>query len=240
MHARSRVHRIAPQCKVLAALLFVVAVAATPHRPVWPFAAYLCLLGIVATAARVPARFLLRRLVFELPFVAFAVLLPFVAGGETVELGPLVVSREGLWGAWNLIAKATLGAIATILLAATTSLSEVLRGLEALRVPRAFTAVASFMFRYADVVTGEARRMRVARESRGYDPRWLWHARALAAATGTLFVRSFERGERVYVAMLARGFDGTLPRRAAAAAPRDWLTALALPAAAAGIAIVAA
>lgn len=193
----------------------------------WPFVAYLCLLGAVAAAARVRPAFVLRRLVFELPFVAFALLLPFTAA-------------DGLWAAWAVVAKATLGAIATILLAATTPVSDLLRGLEALRVPRAFTSIASFMFRYADVVTGEARRMRVARQSRGYDPRWLWHARGLAAATGALFVRSFERGERVHVAMLSRGFDGTLPRRAVAAAPTEWAAALAVPAAAAAIALAAA
>ncbi len=236
MHAQTRVHDLAPQCKVLATFLFVVAVATTPPRAVWPFAVYLCLLAAVAVAARVPPRFLCRRLVFEVPFVAFALLLPFIAGGDTVGLGPLAVSREGLWAAWNVVAKATLGVTATVLLAATTPVSDLLRGLEALRVPRAFTSIASFMFRYGDLVTGEARRMRVARHSRAYDPRWLWHARALAFATGALFLRSFERGERVYVSMLSRGFEGTLPRRAVAAAPSEWIAALALPLAAAATA----
>ena len=239
MHAHTRVHAAAPQCKVAATFLFVVAVAATPPRAVWAFAAYLCVLGVVGGAARVRARFVLRRLAIEVPFVAFALLLPFVAGGETVEAGPFLVSRDGLWAAWNVVAKATLGGIATILLAATTPVSELLRGLHALRVPRAFTQIASFMFRYADLVTGEARRMRIARRSRGYDPRGLWQARSLAAAMGTLFVRSFERGERVYVAMLARGFDGTLPAAPVAAAPSEWAVAVSVPAVAAAIGMVA-
>jgi cobalt/nickel transport system permease protein len=224
---------------VAATFLFVVAIAATPPRATWAFAVYLCLLAVVAGAARVPPGFVVRRLAIEVPFVAFALLLPFVAGGETVETGPFVVSRDGVWAAWNVLAKATLGVIAAILLAATTSVSELLRGLDALRVPRAFTSVASFMFRYADLVTGEARRMRIARLSRGYDPRGLWHARSLAAATGALFVRSFERGERVYVAMLARGFDGTLPAVPVTAAPVEWALALSLPALAAATAAVA-
>jgi cobalt/nickel transport system permease protein len=79
------------------------------------------------------------------------------------------------------------------------------------------------MVRYLGIVAGEGRRMHVARQSRGYDPRWLWQARGIAASAGTLFVRSYERGERVYLAMLSRGYDGTMPalegRRTSAC---DW------------------
>ena len=53
--------------------------------------------------------------------------------------------------------------------------------------------------------------MGVARQSRGYDPRWLWQARAVASSAGTLFVRSFERGERVHLAMVSRGYAGAMP-----------------------------
>ena len=54
--------------------------------------------------------------------------------------------------------------------------------------------------------------MRVARESRGYDPRWLWQAKGFAASAGALFIRSYERGERVYLAMIvARATTGRLP-----------------------------
>jgi cobalt/nickel transport system permease protein len=239
VHSGSRVHALAPTCKIVATLLFVVAVTATPGRTVWPFPAYLLLLVSVAAAGRVPASFVGRRLAFEAPFVLFALMLPFTGGGEHVDLGPLSLSVDGLWAAWTVLGKAMLGVIATILLAATTPVPALLRGLEALRVPRAFTSVAAFMFRYADLITGEAHRMRIARQSRAYDPRWLWHARAVASAAGTLFLRSFERGERVYVAMLARGFDGSLPRGSIAARRSEWAAALTLPAAAAAIAALA-
>ena len=52
--------------------------------------------------------------------------------------------------------------------------------------------------------------MRIARISRGDDPRWLWQVAGLARTAGALFVRSYERGERVYVAMLARGYGGAM------------------------------
>ena len=50
--------------------------------------------------------------------------------------------------------------------------------------------------------------MRRARLSRGHDPRFLWQVGATARGVGALFVRSYERGERVHLAMLSRGFDG--------------------------------
>ena len=83
-------------------------------------------------------------------------------------------------------------------------------------------------------------RMRQAMVARCHDPRWLWQARPIAASAGALFVRSYERGERIHQAMLARGFTGSMPdlddRHATAG---DWLAALA-PAALATIALVVA
>jgi cobalt/nickel transport system permease protein len=95
-------------------------------------------------------------------------------------------------------------------------------------------AICGFMIRYGDVITGEMARMRVARQSRGYDGRWIWQARAVAASAGALFIRSYERGERVYLAMVSRGYDGVMPptgERVGTAA--EWWAALALPAIAA-------
>jgi cobalt/nickel transport system permease protein len=90
------------------------------------------------------------------------------------------------------------------------------------------------------VVSGEMHRMAVARQSRGHDPRWLWQARAVAASAGALFVRSYERGERVYLAMVARGYDGALPvLHDDAAPPGRWVAALVVPATAAVVAAVA-
>ncbi|HYH26183.1 MAG TPA: energy-coupling factor transporter transmembrane component T, partial [Blastococcus sp.] len=145
-------------------------------------------------------------------------------------------SRPGLWGAWNVLAKATLGVLASVTLAATTTVPDLLRGLERLRAPRVVTGIALFMVRYLGLVTDEARRMHVARQSRGYDPRWLWQARGVAASAGTLFVRSYERGERVHLAMVSRGYTGSLPGAPTAAVdPRAWALALSLPLAAAAV-----
>jgi cobalt/nickel transport system permease protein len=215
----SIVHRLAPPVKVAATLAFVVAVVATPRTAFWAFGVHALLVVAVARLANVPLPVLARRLTVELPFVAFAVFLPLIGEAPRTEVPGLglSLSEPGLWAAWNILAKGSLGVAATILLASTTSIAELLYGLDRLHVPRAFTAIAGFMVRYAEVITGEARRMRIARLSRGHDPRWLWQGRALAATAGTLFIRSFERGERIHVAMLARGFTGELPEATGAA-----------------------
>lgn len=238
---RSPVHRLRPQCKLAATFLFVLAVVATPREAFWAHGAHAGLVVAAASLAALPPGLLARRLVVEVPFLLFAAALPFVGGGERTEVLGLSVSVAGLWGAWSILAKATIALGATLVLTATTPLADLVTGLERLRAPRVFTAVAGSMVRYADVVAGDLRRMRIARESRGSDPRWLWQARAVAATAGALFVRTFERGERVHLAMLSRGFDGTVPAALAgsAAARAEWVAALGAPAAAAAVAAAA-
>ncbi|MET8112943.1 cobalt ECF transporter T component CbiQ [Streptomyces prasinus] len=232
-HARSPVHALPPHTKIAAVLAFVVVVVSTPREAMWAFGAYAVLLGLVAYAARVPAGFLLGRLLIEVPFVAFAVLMPFVAEGERVEVLGLSLSVNGLWGAWNVLAKGTLGVAASVLLAATTELRELLLGLQRLRLPPLLVQIASFMIRYGDVVTDEMRRMSIARRSRGFEARGLKHWGVLAKSAGALFIRSYERGERVHLAMISRGYAGSMPVIDEVTASRaQWSYALALPSAA--------
>jgi cobalt/nickel transport system permease protein len=211
VHEHSPVHRLPPEVKVAAAFVFVAAVAVTPREAVWAFAIHAAALAVVIHLSRVPVRFLLTRMVVVVPFLGVAVLLPFVAVGDRVEVVGLSLAVEGLWGAWNVVAKAGLGAATSLTLAATTEVPLLLRGLERLRVPAVLTQIAAFMVRYLEVVVGEVQRQRIAMTARGYDPRWLWQVRPIAASAGALFIRSYERGERVHAAMLARGYAGAMP-----------------------------
>ncbi|MBD0710779.1 MULTISPECIES: cobalt ECF transporter T component CbiQ [unclassified Streptomyces] len=232
-HARSPVHELPPQTKLVAVLGFVVVVVSTPREAVWAFALYALLLAGVAATARVPAGLLLRRLLIELPFVAFALLMPFVVPGEETRVLGVTLSVPGLWGAWNVLAKGTLGVAASVLLAATTELRALLLGLQRLRLPPLLVQIASFMIRYGDVVTDELRRMSVARRSRGFEARGVRHWGVLAKTAGALFIRSYERGERVHLAMVSRGYTGTLPVLDETAATRaQWARAAVLPLAA--------
>lgn len=236
-HRTGPLHGVASHVKLAATLLLVLAVVATPREAFWAFAAHAAVLAMLTAIAGVPPGFVLRRLVIEAPFLLFAVFLPFVGSGDRVEVLGLSLSEAGLWAAWNIIAKATLGAWASILLAATTQVPDLLKAFARLRVPRVITSIMSFMVRYLDVVIGEWNRMRIALRSRAYRPASIRQARPLAAATGTLFVRSYERGERVYLAMLARGYSGAVPdlgeSRASAA---QWAVAAAVVVAAAAAA----
>lgn len=239
VHGASRVHSLEAHVKVAAMLLFVLAVVATPREAFWAFGIHAILLAGAVGAARIPVRFLLRRLLVLIPFVLFAFFLPFFGGGPRTEVLGLSLSAEGLWGAWTILAKATLGVTASICMAATTEVPDILLGLDRLRVPRLITAIAGFMIRYLDVVLGEMHRMRVAMLSRGYDPRWIWQGRALATSAGALFIRSYERGERVHQAMVARGYEGQMPVLVSAPTrPGSWFQALALPIVAWGAALV--
>jgi cobalt/nickel transport system permease protein len=214
---------MAAEPKIVAAFLTVVAIALTPREAIWAFGVYAVLLVALVRIARIPYGFVMTRLVAVAPFVVFALFIPFVAGGERTEMIGVSVSIEGLWGAWNIYAKALLGASISILLTATTEVSDVVRGLGVLRVPAVLTSIALFMVRYLELIVDELGRMRVAMSARGYDPRWLSQVRPIANSAGALFVRSYERGERVHAAMLSRGFSGTMPAlRHPPAAATDW------------------
>ncbi len=211
-HGHSRVHRAPAHLKLLALLGFVLLAVAVPAG--W-WAAYpvllAALLAVVLTAG-VPLGYLARRMWIEVPFLVFAVLLPFVATGPRVEVGVLSLSEPGLVAAGGLAAKGTLGVLASLTLAATTQPTDVLRGLRRLRMPDLLVQIMSFMLRYLDVVTADLARMTTSMRSRGSDPRSPRHWPALARSMGALFIRSYERGERVHLAMLSRGYDGELPQ----------------------------
>ncbi|WP_329210147.1 cobalt ECF transporter T component CbiQ [Streptomyces sp. NBC_00683] len=229
-HGHSPVHDLPPHCKLAAVLCFVVVVVSTPREAVWAFALYAVLLGVVAGLARISAGFLLKRLAIEVPFVAFALLMPFVVPGEQTELLGVSVSVPGLWGAWNVLAKGTLGVAASVILASTTELRSLLLGLQRLRLPPMLVQIASFMIRYGDVITDELRRMSIARRSRGFEASGIRHWGVLAKTAGALFIRSYERGERVHLAMVSRGYTGTMPVIDEVTASRtQWAYASALP-----------
>jgi cobalt/nickel transport system permease protein len=211
-HGHSWLHRAPAHLKLLCLLVFMFAVVATPRDWYPVFAVHLLvLLGLVARSG-VPPLYLAKRMLVELPFVVFALLLPVVATGPRVEVLGLSLSEHGLVGAWALLVKGTLGVLASLLLAATTEPRAMLAGLERLHLPQQLVQIMAFMIRYLDVVTEEMRRMHVARESRGFSARNPKHWPVVARSAGALFIRSYERGERVHLAMLSRGYDGRMPR----------------------------
>jgi cobalt/nickel transport system permease protein len=211
----SAVHRLDPRAKLAGFAGITVVAVSTPLRA-WP-AFVACALALVAIAAvaRVGPGVVVSRVRVILPLVVFAAaFVPFVRGGPAVVVGPLSLSEAGLATFASVSAKAAIGTVSAVLLAATTSFPDVLHALERLRAPRLLVVIAAFMYRYVFVIADEARRMRAALTARAYRPRHLGEVAALGRMLTALFVRSYERGERVYLAMLARGYAGTMPRLA--------------------------
>jgi cobalt/nickel transport system permease protein len=231
----SVLHRMAPHAKLVGLVGFVLLVVTVPRGATTALAVLLGVALAVLLATRVPARHVLPRLAVELPFAVFALLLPFVAVGPRVAVGPLTVSQPGLEAATALLLKGTCGVLVAVAFAVTTRPRDLVRALQHLRVPDPLVVIASFMVRYVDVVGDQMRRMRVARVSRGFRATSVRSWPALAAGTGALFIRSYERGERVHLAMVSRGWSGRMPVTAPLhATSAQWALALA-PAAVAAV-----
>jgi len=210
----SLIHRLDPRTKLITSLLFILAVTSTPPTK-WPaFAIYFCLIAILLFLSRVPALYVLKRSLVIMPFVLLiAIFIPFfkegeVAGSYNIWLWQVSVTYSGLQVLWNVVIKAWLSILSLILLTSTTKFTSLLKGLEQLKMPRVMVMVLSFMYRYLFVLVDEVMRMKQARDSRNFGSRQ--RMRTVANMIGTLFIRSYERGERVYAAMLARGFDGQM------------------------------
>ena len=210
----SIIHRLDPRTKLITTLSFILAVVLTPPDRWQAFALYFLLVATLILLSRVPPLYVLKRSLVIMPFVLLiAIFIPFfkegeVAGSYNLWLWQVTVTYSGLQVFWNILAKAWLSILSLILLTSTTKFSNLLKGLENLRLPRVMTMILSFMYRYLFVLVDEVMRMKQARDSRNFGGGRLWQLRTIGNMIGTLFIRSYERGERVYAAMTARGFDG--------------------------------
>lgn len=203
------------RCKILAFFALVVCAVSVPPSCWRAPAAFVGAAALLLLVSRIPLGAALKRLLFLVPVVlALAAVVPFAkaAGGEKVALwagGPLV-PRQGLLVLWNVSSKALVGLLCAIILAGTTGVPRLLEAFERLCVPRVLVLTMSFIHRYAITMQEELARMKRARDARGWRGRWIWQAGTLGSMAGTLFLRSYERGERVWQAMLARGYRGKL------------------------------
>jgi cobalt/nickel transport system permease protein len=209
----SLVRRLDARAKIVGMIGFTAVVVTTPARAVWAFVLYSAVLAFLIGFARLPLRYVLKRALVVVPFVlVVAVFLPFFhkSGAGGYSLGGSRVTGEGLLVLWNAGAKAVLGVLSMIVLGSTTPFAEMVSGFQRLRAPNVFILIVSFMYRYSFVFVEEALRMQRAMASRNYRARWLWNVPTLGHMLSALFLRSYGRGERVYVAMLSRGYEGTV------------------------------
>ena len=214
-HLDSPVRRRDPRLKLLLVLVFIVAVVLTPPGAWGVFGIYFALLAVILSLSRLPATYVLKRSAIILPFVLILGLINVFTRPGTELLGfdigawHLGATDAGVVFIGTLLARSWLSVVALIVLTATTPLPHLLNGLERLKAPGVLVMLLSFMYRYIFLMVDEVMRMKQARDSRMIGrPSGRYQARIVGRMIGSLFIRSYERGERVYAAMVARGFDG--------------------------------
>jgi cobalt/nickel transport system permease protein len=220
----SMLHAMDARVKVLFTLAFIVSLSLSPHGA-WPaFILFFSLSLSMALTSRIGLTIIFKRSLLALPFVLAALPLVFI-GSEPryiLEWFPAVslyYSPAGMERFLSIAIKSWISVQAAILLSATTRFPDLLAALRQLGVPRLLVAVTGLMWRYLFVMFEEVTRLLRARSSRSATPvsggktggSLLWRARVAGGMAGSLFLRSLERSDRVYAAMLARGYSGDPP-----------------------------
>lgn len=223
----SPVHDLDPRVKVMVTLAFILSNALLPDGAWSAFASAFLLVMAVSVLAGLGIWFAPVRSLVALPFVLVAVTVVFSRAGNPIgswEVGPwtLTATDSGLIRFASILARSWLSVQMAILLTATTRFPDLMHALHHLKVPRLLVATISFMVRYLYVIVDEAQRLIRARQSRsarresteGTPGRvggtLAWRAKVTGSMVGQLFLRSYERSERVYSAMLARGYRGEI------------------------------
>ncbi|HPH94949.1 MAG TPA: cobalt ECF transporter T component CbiQ [Anaerolineaceae bacterium] len=221
--------------RLILILAFIIGLNLTPAGA-WP--AYLLFFSLVlstAVLARLKTGPLVLKSLAALPFSLAALLLIF-SGGEPLLNGPWGIrfSQPGLVRFFSIVIKACISLQAALVLTGVTPAPDLLRALRELGLPRVFVSIITLMWRYLDLLVDEARRLLTARASRSSHLNGrsggslVWRAQVAGGMAGSLLLRGMERGDRVYAAMLARGYNGEpLPGAAAeTASPRQgWILA---------------
>ena len=226
----SVIHRLDPRIKIISFFSFIFFVISTqPPRLSIIFAQpsevlmgslkflfYFLLIFSVILVSKVPLRFVFKRSLVIIPFVLLiAIFIPFlkegeIAGSYSFASLHLNVTYTGLETLFNVLSKSWLSVLSMLALASTTKFPRLLKGFEKLGMPRVMVMIVSFMYRYVFVLGDEVMRMKCARDARSFGGNSKWHIETVGNIIGTLFVRTYERGERVYVAMVSRGFSGKI------------------------------
>ena len=230
IHRHTYIHDFPPHVKLVTAFSFLLIAVLTPAANYLSFAGYFTIVFALVAFAKLPIATVLKRMVVEVPFVIFAILMPFLGKGPFIDIAGVSVSEPGLNAGISVLLKSTLGVLISILISSTTNVRDILHGLAHLKVPVLLINIATFMLRYSAVITDELQRMKTARESRGFIAKGPRDWKIVAQVAGALFIRSYERGERVHLAMLSRGFTGQMPQVSHShASTKSWISVLVLP-----------
>jgi cobalt/nickel transport system permease protein len=189
----SPIHRLPAGVKLLASLGIVLLCLVLPLSPLWVFAVPAAVLIAISVLSGVPRLFLLRRMLFFEPLIlGIAALNLLRPSGEQIFLAILI--------------RSTLSLFTMILLANTTPFHDLLRVFRRMGIPSLFITVLALMYRYLFVLVDEAERMTRARNSRTFERNKVHLWRSAASVIVQLFLRSSERAEHIFAAMIARGW----------------------------------
>ena len=212
----TRIHKTDPRVKIIVFFSFIFFVIFTPTTAFIKFYFYFLVIFSIILLSRIPPAFIFKRSLVVVPFVLLvAVFAPFLKEGEVltpISLGfmELTVTYAGVLVFLNVLMKSWLSVLSMIMLTTTTKSPELLKGFEKLKMPKVMVMIISFMYRYLFVLVEEVITMKRARDSRSSGGSRLWHIKTIGSIIAVLFIRSYERGERVYYAMLSRGFNGNI------------------------------
>ena len=197
-HQNSFLQNLDPRVKLLTALFSIIIIVATPAYGYNGYVLFLGLILFLAVVSSIPIFFLLKKSLYFLPF--------------TVTLLFFSLIRSASADKWifavSVFAKSCLAFLVTVLLISTTRFEELLKGMEKLKIPKLVIVLFSFMYRYFFVLIDELMRMFRAAKSRS--PKKFKPIRFFGNIIGVLFVRTYDRAERIYQAMISRGFDGEI------------------------------
>jgi cobalt/nickel transport system permease protein len=203
------VHRLDARAKALVTLAFIAVVISFPLQDVSALTPFLLFPVALMALGRIPPQPVLKKILLAAPFaLAVALFNPFLDRQPVATLGPFTVT--GGWLSFtSIMLRFLLTVGAALALIACTGMNRLGEGLERLGVPRVFVVQLLFLYRYLFVVADEGSKMFRSVELRSGSARPL-HLRTYGSLIGNLLLRSMDRAERVYRAMVARGFDGEI------------------------------
>jgi cobalt/nickel transport system permease protein len=205
--------RLTPRSRLLCVLLLVFAIALTPNGRWGTWAIYASAIAGIILLSRVRLSVLFKRVAVEFVFIGVVLIgTLFRGGGQTLfQWGWIQISTEGLTVLGSVSIKALLSLLILNTLTLTTSVPALLHALTALRTPPLLVAILSSMYRYISVLIEEFSSMQKAARSRNLMGNPKRQRVIVGNMFGSLFIRTYERGERVHQAMLARGYRGLPP-----------------------------
>lgn len=203
------VHRLDTRSKIVSAALFILAVVSHPKYAVVQLVPYAAYPITIAALGNVSFGFLARYILIVSPFAVFIGIFNPIFDGHEIMIGGIAMSA-GWLSFISILLKFILTMSAAILLIATSSFAGVSRGLRRLGFPSLFVAQLLFLYRYIFVLIEETVRMLQAWRLRSPSSESMT-IRITSRIIGSMLVRTVERAERVYAAMLCRGFKGEMP-----------------------------